>query len=98
MISKGVAGKHKIQGIGANFIPENFDSSLCDLVFAVDDADAINCAKMLAKTQGLSVGISSGAALFAAIELAKKQENSGKTIVAILPDGGERYLSTELFN
>lgn len=98
MISEGVSGKHKIQGIGANFIPENFDRSLCDFVFAVDDADAINCAKMLAKTQGLSVGISSGAALFAAIELAKKQENSGKMIVAILPDGGERYLSTELFN
>ena len=97
MISKGYSGKHKIQGIGANFIPENYKSEYCDKVFTVKDKDAINTAKLLAKKQGVLVGISSGASLYAGIQLAKKQENQEKTIVVILPDTGERYLSTVLF-
>ena len=97
MISKGYSGKHKIQGIGANFIPENYKSKYCDKVLTVEDEDAINTARLLAKKQGVLVGISSGASLYTGIELAKLQENQGKTIVVILPDTGERYLSTELF-
>ncbi|MBE5737950.1 MAG: cysteine synthase A [Clostridiales bacterium] len=97
MISKGYSGKHKIQGIGANFIPENYKSEYCDKVLTVEDEDAINTARLLAKKQGVLVGISSGASLYTGIELAKLQENQGKTIVVILPDTGERYLSTELF-
>ena len=97
MISKGYSGKHKIQGIGANFIPENYKSEYCDKVLTVKDEDAINTAKFFVKKQGMLVGISSGASLSVAIELAKLKENQGKTIVVILPDTGERYLSTELF-
>ena len=97
MISKGYSGKHKIQGIGANFIPENYKSEYCDKVFTVKDEDAINTAKLLAKKQGVLVGMSSGAALSVGVELAKLEENKCKTIVVILPDTGERYLSTELF-
>lgn len=97
LITKGISGVHKIQGIGANFIPENFDKTVVDSVLTVADADAFNAAKLLAKKEGLLVGISSGAALFAAISLAKKKENANKTIVALLPDTGDRYLSTELF-
>ena len=97
MIRKGVSGAHKLQGIGANFIPKNFNASLCDDVVGVKDEEAFNAAKLLAKKEGLLVGISSGAALAAAINIAKQKENDGKTVVAILPDTGDRYLSTELF-
>lgn len=97
LISKGESGAHKIQGIGANFIPYNFNKSIVDGVLTVSDEDAIKYAKMLAKKEGVLVGISSGANLKAAIDLAKKEEFLGKVIVTILPDTGERYLSTELF-
>ncbi len=97
MITKGVSGAHKIQGIGANFVPQNFDRTLVDKVETVADADAVFYAKMLAKKEGILVGISAGASLSVAIDQAKKQENTGKTIVALLADTGERYLSTELF-
>ncbi|MBE7082023.1 MAG: cysteine synthase A [Clostridiales bacterium] len=98
MISLGKSGVHKIQGIGANFVPENYLSEYVDLVEQVSDEDAIYYSKLLAKKQGILVGISSGAALSVAVKMAKKEENKGKTIVVILPDTGERYLSTELFN
>lgn len=98
MISKGTAGPHKIQGIGAGFIPKNLNQGVFDEVVTVDNEDAFKAAKLIAKTEGILVGISSGAALHAAIEFAKKPENEGKTIVTILPDTGERYLSTELFS
>ncbi len=97
MISEGRSGAHKIQGIGANFVPQNFDKSLCDRVEIVTDEDAIFYAKLLAKKEGILVGISSGASLTTAIKEAKREENAGKTIVALLADTGERYLSTELF-
>ncbi len=95
LITKGVAGPHGIQGIGANFIPENVDMSVIDEVVTVKTEDAKEMCRAFAKTEGLLVGISSGAALMAAKEIAK--ENEGKTIVAILPDSGERYMSVELF-
>lgn len=98
MISKGEFGAHKIQGIGANFVPENFKSEYCDTILTATDDEAINSAKLLAKTEGVLVGISSGAALSVGIRLARKEQNSGKTIVVLLPDTGERYISTELFN
>lgn len=98
LISKGVFGPHKLQGIGANFIPKNFDKSVCDKVIAVKDLDAYQGAKLLAQKEGLLVGISSGAALFAAISLAKKEEYKNKVIVALMPDTGDRYLSTDLFD
>lgn len=98
LISCGKSGAHKIQGIGANFIPENYDADVCDKIITVSDEDAIETAKLLAKTEGILVGISSGASLYAAVEIAKKEEYKGKTIVALLPDTGERYLSTELFS
>ena len=97
MISEGRSGAHKIQGIGANFIPRNFDVRLCDEVVAATDEDAVFYAKLLAKKEGLLVGISAGASLSVAIKEAEKEENAGKTIVALLADTGERYLSTELF-
>lgn len=97
MISGAPAGAHKIQGIGANFIPKNFDRATADGVIAVADNDAIRASRLLAKHEGLLVGISSGAALHAAIQLARQPENKGKTIVALLPDTGERYLSTVLY-
>ena len=97
LLSKGVAGPHLIQGIGANFVPELLNQEVYDEICPVEAEDAFATAKLLAKREGLLVGISSGAALFAALEEAKKEENSGKTIVALLPDSGDRYYSTPLF-
>ncbi|MBP3925232.1 cysteine synthase A [bacterium] len=91
------AGPHKIQGIGANFVPENFDSSVVDEIIPVTNEKAIETARDLAAKEGILSGISSGAALSAALELSKREENKGKTIVVILPDSGERYLSSGLF-
>ena len=90
-------GPHKIQGIGANFVPKNFNASVVDSIFGVEDNAAIAASRLLAKKEGLLVGISAGAAFSAAMQLAKKEENAGKTIVVILPDTGERYLSTVLY-
>ena len=97
VLSKGTAGAHKIQGIGAGFVPEVLDTKIYDEVFPVANEDAFATGKELAKAEGVLVGISSGAALYAAIELAKRPENKGKTIVALLPDSGDRYYSTALF-
>lgn len=97
LLSKGTAGPHGIQGIGANFVPDNLDTSIYDEIIAVSDDDAFREGKEIARTEGFLVGISSGAALFGAKELAKRSENKGKTIVVILPDTGERYLSTSMF-
>ena len=96
-MSKGIAGPHKIQGIGAGFVPEVLNASIYDEVIPVDNDAAFAAARELAKTEGLLVGISSGAAVVAATEIAKRPENEGKNIVVILPDTGERYLSTQLF-
>jgi cysteine synthase A len=98
LITKGQVGKHNLQGIGANFIPKNYLSSYCDLVETATEEDAYFYANLLAKKEGILVGISSGAALSVGIQKAKLQENKGKNIVVILPDTGSRYLSTELFN
>ncbi len=98
LLSKGYAGPHKIQGIGANFVPENLDRDVIDEIIAVKSDDAMLTAKEIAKTEGVLVGISSGATCFAALELARRPENKGKTIVALLPDTGERYLSTGMFD
>ena len=97
LLSKGESGPHKIQGIGANFVPKVLDENIYDEVIAITDEDAINWAKEIGKTEGILVGISSGAALKAAIELAKRPENKGKNIVVLFTDGGDRYYSTELF-
>ncbi len=97
-LTTGKTGAHKIQGIGAGFVPENLDTDIYDELITVSDDDAINYAKDIAKVEGLSVGISSGAALRAAVTVAKREEMQGKNIVVILPDGGSRYLSTELFD
>ena len=97
VLSTGVAGKHRIQGIGAGFVPATYDSSVVDAVMTVSDEDAFAAARGIARTHGILVGISSGAALHAAVELSKLPENEGKLIVALLPDTGERYLSTTLF-
>jgi cysteine synthase A len=97
VLSEGHAGPHKIQGIGAGFVPEVLNTKVYDEVFRATSADAFATAKLLARKEGISVGISSGAALFAAIEFAKKEENAGKVIVALLPDSGDRYYSTPLF-
>ena len=97
VLSGGNPGPHKIQGIGAGFVPKNFDASVVDQVIPVKDNEAIRASRLLAKHEGLLVGISAGAAIHAAIQLAKKEEHKGKTIVALLPDTGERYLSTVLY-
>ena len=97
VLSEGHGGAHKIQGIGAGFVPEVLNTKVYDKVFPVQNEDAFTAAKLLAKKEGISVGISSGAALHAAIELAKRPENKGKVIVALLPDSGDRYYSTPLF-
>ena len=97
VLSGNQAGAHGLQGIGAGFIPEVLDTEVYDSVCPVLEKDAYDMAKLLAKTEGLLVGITSGAALFAAVKEAEKEENDGKTIVVILPDTGERYLSTPLF-
>lgn len=97
VISGGKAGAHRIQGIGAGFIPDNYDASVVDTVIAVSDDDAISTARALADNDGILAGISSGAALYAALQLAKVPSNKGKTIVALLPDTGERYLSLGVF-
>lgn len=97
VLSGGKPGAHKIQGIGAGFVPKIYDSSVVDEVVTVADADAFQASRDLAKTEGVLVGISSGAALYAAAEVALRPENSGKRVVVLLPDTGERYLSTDLF-
>lgn len=97
LLTKGVAGPHKIQGIGANFVPEILDQSLIDEIITVTDEDAYEVCRLAARTEGLLVGVSSGAALFAAKELSLRPENAGKRIVVILPDTGERYLSAGLY-
>ncbi|MDE6230197.1 MAG: cysteine synthase A [Muribaculaceae bacterium] len=98
ILSGGKPGPHRIQGIGANFVPKNFDRSVVDRIEAVSDEDAIAATRMLAADEGIFAGISSGAALYVAIQEAKKSENRGKTIVVLLPDSGERYLSTGIFS
>ncbi len=98
LISEGKAGKHGIQGIGANFVPENLDKTVYDEIIEIKSQDAMQMAKELVRTEGVLTGISSGAALKAALELAKRSENEGKTIVVLLPDTGERYLSTGIYN
>jgi len=97
VLSEGKAGAHKIQGIGAGFVPDVLNTKIYDEVLVAESDDAFKAAKLLAKKEGISVGISSGAALHGAIEYAKKPENKGKTIVALLPDSGDRYYSTPLF-
>ena len=97
VLSTGVAGSHKIQGIGAGFVPEILNESVYDEVLPVRDEDAFEMARMVARCEGILVGISSGAAIWAAAELAKRPENHGKTIVALLPDSGDRYLSSDLY-
>lgn len=97
VLSGGSKAPHKIQGIGPGFVPDNFNRSVVDEIFTVSNEDAFETSKQLARNEGLIVGISSGAAAYAAAQIAKRPENAGKTIVVLLPDTGERYLSTELF-
>ena len=97
VLSKGVSGSHKIQGIGAGFVPDVLDTKVYDEIIPVENEDAFATGKLIGKSEGVLVGISSGAAVWAAIQLAKRPENKGKTIVALLPDTGDRYLSTPLF-
>ena len=97
VLSKGVAGAHKIQGIGAGFVPDVLNTAVYDEIITVENEDAFATGRELARKEGLLVGISSGAAVWAAAQLAKRPENKGKTIVALLPDTGDRYLSTPLF-
>ena len=97
VLSTGVAGAHKIQGIGAGFVPDILNTSIYDEIISISNEDAFATGKLIGKSEGVLVGISSGAAVFAAIELAKRPENEGKTIVVLLPDTGDRYLSTPLF-
>ena len=97
VLSEGTAGPHKIQGIGAGFVPETLNTGIYDEIITVENEDAFSVGRDIARTEGVLVGISSGAAVWAALELAKRPENKGKTIVALLPDTGERYLSTPMF-
>ena len=97
VLSQGKSGPHKIQGIGAGFVPKALNTEVYGEVFPVENEDAFTVGKLIAKHEGILVGISSGAALYAAIQLAKRPENKGKTIVALLPDSGDRYYSTPLF-
>ena len=97
VLSKGVSGSHKIQGIGAGFVPDVLDTKVYDEIIPVENDDAFTAGREIGRREGVLVGISSGAAIWAAIELAKRPENEGKTIVALLPDTGDRYLSTPLF-
>lgn len=97
MLSKGTAGSHKIQGIGAGFVPDVLDTKVYDEVIAVENEDAFTTGRLIGRKEGVLVGISSGAAVWAAVQLAKRPENKGKTIVVLLPDTGDRYLSTPLF-
>lgn len=97
LLSKGIAGSHKIQGIGANFVPKTLNTDIFDEIIPVEAEDAFEKGRLIAKTEGILVGISSGAALHAAAEVAKREENHGKNIVVLLPDTGDRYLSTEMF-
>lgn len=98
VLSKGIAGPHKIQGIGAGFVPDTLDTDIYDEIITVENEDAFATGRALARGEGLLVGISSGAAVYAATELAKRPENKGKIIVALLPDTGDRYLSTPMFS
>ena len=98
VLSKGTPGPHKIQGIGAGFVPDTLNTGIYDEIIPVENEDAFAAGRALARREGLLVGISSGAAVFAAAQLAKRPENKGKIIVALLPDTGERYLSTPMFS
>ena len=98
VLSKGVAGPHKIQGIGAGFVPDTLNTKIYDEIIAVENEDAFTTGRAIARKEGVLIGISSGAAVYAATVLAKRPENKGKTIVALLPDAGDRYLSTPLFS
>jgi len=97
VLSRGVSGKHRIEGIGAGFVPEVMNVGVCDEVIPVTDEDAFEAGRRMGRCEGLLVGISSGAALSVAIQLARRPENKGKNIVVLLPDSGDRYLSTPLF-
>ena len=97
VLSKGTAGPHKIQGIGAGFVPDTLNTGIYDEIITVENEDAFAAGRALARTEGVLAGISSGAALWAALQLARRSENRGKTIVVLLPDTGDRYLSTALF-
>ena len=97
VLSKGTSGPHKLQGIGAGFVPEVLNTEIYDEIIPVESDDAFAAGKLLAKKEGILTGITSGAALWAAVELARRPENRGKTIVALLPDSGDRYYSTPLF-
>ena len=97
VLSTGVAGAHKIQGIGAGFVPDVLNQTIYDEIIPVEDQKAFETGRLMARQEGVLVGISSGAALWAAMEVAKRRENEGKTIVVLLPDTGDRYLSTPLF-
>ena len=97
VLSQGVAGPHKIQGIGAGFVPDTLNTDVYDEIITVENEDAFATGREIARTEGVLVGISSGAALWAALQIGKRPENEGKTIVVLLPDTGERYLSTPMF-